>query len=101
MTGLGNKGTFEFPDKSLHKDDLIRSINSMRQKQTFSKMVIFMTSSYSATMFQDLSKDINVYALTACDKDTKSVPSDFDTTRKVYLSDKFSSTLLKCIHKFF
>ncbi|XP_067286259.1 legumain-like [Pseudorasbora parva] len=97
MTGLGNEGMFEFPHKSLHPDDFIGSINSM--SQTFSKMVIFMTSSYSATMFQDLSKDVNVYALTACDKFTQSVPSDFDEKRKVFLSDKFSSAWLRFIHK--
>ncbi|XP_051754424.1 legumain-like [Ctenopharyngodon idella] len=95
MTGVGTEGTFEFPEKSLYPADIIGAINNMSQKNKFSKMVIFMTSSYSARMFEGLSECGNAYALTACDKNIQSSPSDYDKHRNIYLSDKFSSTWLK------
>ncbi|XP_059379485.1 legumain-like [Carassius carassius] len=62
-------------------------------------MVIFMTSSYSATMFEDLAPNVDAYALTACTKYIQSSPSDYNDIRKIYLSDKFSSAWLKDINE--
>ncbi|XP_067226422.1 legumain-like [Chanodichthys erythropterus] len=95
MTGVGNEGTFEFPEKSLYPADIVGAIKDMSEKKKFAKMVIFMTSSYSARMFEGLPNNVNAYALTACDKNIQCCPSDYDKLRNVYLSDKFSSTWLK------
>ncbi|XP_067257330.1 legumain-like [Chanodichthys erythropterus] len=77
MTGVGTEGTFQFPEKP---------------------MVIFMTSSYSARMLKGLSKCGNAYALTACDENIQSTPSDYDEHKNIYLSDRFSSTWLKYLN---
>ncbi|XP_051769751.1 legumain-like [Ctenopharyngodon idella] len=95
MTGVGNEGTFEFPEKSLYPAEITGAIKNMSEENKFSKMVIFMTSSYSARMFEDFPNHVHAYALTACDKNIQSSPSDYDKHRNVYLSDKFSSTWLK------
>ncbi|XP_058650667.1 legumain-like [Onychostoma macrolepis] len=94
MTGLGTEGTFEFPEQSLSPYVFTEAIKNMSKEGKFSKMVIFMTSSYSATMFEGLNDDVNAFALTACDKNVQSCPSDFNESMKVYLSDKFSSAWL-------
>ncbi|XP_067264785.1 legumain-like [Chanodichthys erythropterus] len=58
-----------------------------------------MDSSYSGTMFKDLPKNVNVFALTSCDENIEICPTNFDETRDVFLSDKFSSTWLNYLDK--
>ncbi|XP_048048377.1 legumain-like [Megalobrama amblycephala] len=99
MSGLGNQGTFEFPEKQLYPADLIGALKSMHDGEKFAKMVIYMDSSYSGTMFKNLPKDLNVFALTSCDENIEICPTNFDETRDVFLSDKFSSTWLNYLDK--
>ncbi|XP_058627128.1 legumain-like [Onychostoma macrolepis] len=94
MSGLGTEGTFKFPEQLLCPADLIGAINNMHNENKFSKMVIFMSSSYSATMFQQLSGHVNVFALTSCGLTDENCPTDLDPNRNVFLSDKFSSAWL-------
>ncbi|XP_077071800.1 legumain-like [Siphateles boraxobius] len=54
-----------------------------------------MDSDYSGSMFEELPKDVDVFALTSCHKYSKNTPTDYDDKLKVYLSDLFSSTWLK------
>ncbi|KAI2647799.1 Legumain [Labeo rohita] len=59
MCGLGTVGTFQFPEQSLSNADFIGAINNMSQTAKFSKMVIFMSSSFSASVFEGLSNSVN------------------------------------------
>ncbi|KAK2876068.1 hypothetical protein Q8A67_020164 [Cirrhinus molitorella] len=99
MSGLGTEGTFEFPEQSLRKADFVGAINNMSQKEKFSKMVIFMSSSFSGSMFEGLSDSVNVFGLTSSEKHTQTCPSDYNEKRRVFLSDKFSSACLDFIHR--
>ncbi|KAK9969041.1 hypothetical protein ABG768_027252 [Culter alburnus] len=99
MSGLGNQGTFEFPEKSLYPADLIGALKSMQDGGKFSKMVIYMDSSYSGTMFKDFPEDLNVFALTSCDENIEICPTNYDESRDVFLSDKFSSAWLNYLDK--
>ncbi|KAK7154555.1 hypothetical protein R3I94_007774 [Phoxinus phoxinus] len=95
MTGLGQGGGFQFPETALSPKDLIATIKDMHTENKFSKMVIYMDSDYSGSMFEGLPSDVNVFALTSCHKYIENTPTDYDGERKVYLSDLFSSTWLR------
>ncbi|XDV30014.1 hypothetical protein PO909_033021 [Leuciscus waleckii] len=97
MCGVGKEGAFPFLEKELSPDKLIETLKSMHDNCKFSKMVIYMDSSYSETMFKDLPEDINVFALTSCSKYIETTPTDYDGPRGVFLSDKFASHWLKMI----
>ncbi|XP_056127458.1 legumain-like [Rhinichthys klamathensis goyatoka] len=71
----------------------------MHDGSKFSKMVIYMDSDYSGAMFEDLPKDIDVFALASCHKYIENTPTDYDQQRKVYLSDLFSSTWLRHLNE--
>ncbi|XDV30016.1 hypothetical protein PO909_033023 [Leuciscus waleckii] len=88
---------FQFLERTLSPDKLIETLKSMHDNCKFSKMVIYMDSSYSETMFKDLPEDINVFALTSCSKYIETTPTDYDGPRGVFLSNKFSSAWLKMI----
>ncbi|KAK9965966.1 hypothetical protein ABG768_005025 [Culter alburnus] len=98
MSSLGDEGTFGFPGQNLDAADLIGAINSMHHDKKFSKMVIYMDSDKSKSMFKDLSPLKNVYAVTSSDEKAKNQPNNYDTIRKVYLSDEFSSAWLTFIN---
>ncbi|XP_056598400.1 legumain-like [Triplophysa dalaica] len=95
MTGLGTENTFEFPEESLHASDFIAAIQNMTDKNKFSKMIIFVDSSYSANLFKNqLTDNEKVFVLTSCSRGTEITPTDYNKKRDVFLSDKFSSTWL-------
>ncbi|XP_048026261.1 legumain-like [Megalobrama amblycephala] len=98
MSTTGGRNTFAFPDHSLPAADLIAAIESMFNNDKFSKMAIYMDSDYSATMFNDLSHSKNVYAVSSCDEKSTNILSDKDSSMGFFLSDQFSSALLKFIH---
>ncbi|KAK7154553.1 hypothetical protein R3I94_007772 [Phoxinus phoxinus] len=98
MTGLGQEGRFQFPETALSPDALIDTIKVMHGENEFSKMVIYMDSDYSGSMFEGLPSDVNVFALTSCSKYTTNTPTDYDDERKVYSSDLFSSTWLRYLN---
>ncbi|KAG1945117.1 legumain-like [Pimephales promelas] len=95
MTGVGQEGGFQFPEKALDPKAFTDALKSMHDGKKFSKMVIYMDSDYSGSMFEGLPEDIEVFALTSCHKFIENTPTDYDDQREVYLSDLFSSHWLK------
>ncbi|XP_056326095.1 legumain-like [Danio aesculapii] len=95
MSGEGNNGNFKFPEDSLTANQFTTTINSMSGKKKYSKMMIFMDSDNSNTMFAGLYDNISVYAVASCDSTNQSVLSDPD--RGTYLSDQFSAAWLTFI----
>ncbi|XP_056127460.1 legumain-like [Rhinichthys klamathensis goyatoka] len=64
MSGLGKEGSqhegaFKFLQKALSPDAFMDTLKSMQEGKKFSKMVIFMESDYSATMFTDFPKGVD------------------------------------------
>ncbi|XP_056598377.1 legumain-like [Triplophysa dalaica] len=100
MTGLGTDTTFEFPEESLHASEFIAAIQNMTDKNKFSKIIIFVDSSYSANLFKNqLTDNEKVFVLTSCSEDTEITPTDYNKERDVFISDKFSSTWFQFLDK--
>ncbi|XP_050951503.1 legumain [Labeo rohita] len=70
----GGAGRFSFPNSILHAHDLIETIKEMARNCKFSKMVLYMASCHSASMFTNLPKNIHVYALTSAREDESGYP---------------------------
>ncbi|XP_026063507.1 legumain [Carassius auratus] len=87
----GGSGTFTFPNSTLHAHDLIETIKKMARNNQFSKMVIYMESCHSGSMFTKLPNNVHVYAVTAARADESSYACYFDNERKTFLSDEFSA----------
>lgn len=97
MSGVGSEGKFDFPEESLTATDLIKTINIMNAGKKYSKMVIYMDSDFSASMFTSLSGLINVYAVASCDSSNPNIPYPYDSERSTCLSDEFSAAWLKFV----
>ncbi|XP_016398710.1 legumain-like [Sinocyclocheilus rhinocerous] len=87
----GGSGIFTFPNSTLHAHDLIETIKEMARNNKFSKMVIYMESCHSGSMFTKLPNNVHVYAVTAARADENSYACYFDFERKTFLSDEFSA----------
>lgn len=59
----GSPGSISFPSKFLYADQLISTLKQMNG--TFSKLVFYLETCESGSMFVNLPADINVYALSA------------------------------------
>ncbi|XP_043084837.1 legumain-like [Puntigrus tetrazona] len=92
MTDHGAPSLFCFPNNSsLYASDLIETIKEMARDRKFSKMVIYMESCYSGSMFTQLPNNIHVYAVTSTKPGDKGYACYKDTKRQTYLSDEFSA----------
>ncbi|XP_043079692.1 legumain-like isoform X2 [Puntigrus tetrazona] len=91
LSDHGSPGIFCFPNNTLHANDLIETIKEMARNKKFSKMVIYMESCFSASMFTQLPDNIHVYAVTAAGANERSYACYFDPVRKTYLADVFSA----------
>uniref|UniRef100_A0A8C2ISZ4 legumain n=1 Tax=Cyprinus carpio TaxID=7962 RepID=A0A8C2ISZ4_CYPCA len=87
----GGSGIFTFPNSTLHAHDLIETVQKMARNNQFSKMVIYMESCHSGSMFTKLPNNVHVYAVTAARADESSYACYFDNERKTFLSDEFSA----------
>ncbi|CAL4087008.1 unnamed protein product [Meganyctiphanes norvegica] len=98
MVDHGAPGIFGFPPHPnsgfhfLKATDLIDTINSMHKLSKYKKMVIYLESCQSGSMFQNLlPDDMNVLAVTASNAKEMSFACYLDDTLyKTYLGDVFS-----------
>uniref|UniRef100_A0A9J7ZTJ2 legumain n=1 Tax=Cyprinus carpio carpio TaxID=630221 RepID=A0A9J7ZTJ2_CYPCA len=91
LSDHGSTGLFCFPNSTLYAHDLIETIKEMARGNKFSKMVIYMESCHSGSMFTQLPNDIHVYAVTAARGDQSSYACYLDPERNTYLADEFSA----------
>ncbi|XP_058624427.1 legumain-like isoform X2 [Onychostoma macrolepis] len=91
LTDHGGSGIFCFPNDILHASDLIETIKEMARNNKFAKMVIYMESCHSGSMFTKLPNNVHVYAVTAARADEASYACYFDSERETFLSDEFSA----------
>ena len=64
----GGPGTLLFPDRLMNVKELHKALEDMHDNKKFAKLVFYLESCHSGSMFMDLSKDLNIYALTASDE---------------------------------
>ncbi|XP_042609718.1 legumain-like isoform X2 [Cyprinus carpio] len=91
LSDHGGSNTFCFPKGTLHAHDLIETIKEMARNYKFSKMVIYMESCESGSMFTTLPDNVHVYAVTSARAHENGYACYFDSVRKTYLSDEFSA----------
>ncbi|KAL1250958.1 hypothetical protein QQF64_018754 [Cirrhinus molitorella] len=87
----GSLGFFSFPNSALYAHELIATIKEMARNNKFSKMVIYMESCESGSMFTELPENIHVYAVSAATANESSYACYFDSVRKTFLADEFSA----------
>lgn len=87
----GAPNLIAFGQKFLHSKDLMKVLKEMHQEQKFAKLVFYLESCESGSMFKTLlPKDINILALSASNSSQSSYACYFDKKRKTYLGDVFS-----------
>ncbi|XP_072523785.1 legumain-like [Salminus brasiliensis] len=97
LSDHGNKGVFAFPKDYLYASDLIHTINEMAGRQQFSKMVIYMESCCSGSMIEHLSKNTEVYGVSASSPYESHCACFYDEDRFTFLAGEFTACwLLHC-----
>ncbi|KAA0724883.1 Legumain [Triplophysa tibetana] len=91
LTDHGSPGLFGFPNSTLYAHDLITAIKKMVKNHQFSKMVIYLESCYSGSMFTQLPNNVHVYAVSSTKANEKGYACYYDPVRKTFLSDEFSA----------
>ncbi|CAN8011543.1 unnamed protein product [Ixodes pacificus] len=87
----GGPGLIAFPNDNLHATSLNGALKLMHEQNKFAKLVFYLESCESGSMFQHLlPDDINVYATTAANGEEPSAACYYDTFRNTYLGDVYS-----------
>nr|XP_009305247.2 legumain-like [Danio rerio] len=97
MSGVGSDANFKFPQDSLDAHQFTTTINTMSDNKKYSKMVIFMDSDNSQSVFKGLYTNIHVYGVASCDSANQNRSVQNDPDRGIYLSDQFSAAWLTFI----
>jgi len=74
----------------LYATDLLSTLQGMHTQKRYKKLVFYLESCESGSMFTALPTDISVYATTAATPDQSSYAFYFDSTRNTYLGDEYS-----------
>ncbi|KAK8803850.1 hypothetical protein WA158_001544 [Blastocystis sp. Blastoise] len=61
-----------FPLEELHSKDLLDTIYKMHEKKMYKRLVYYMEACFSGSMFDEMSVDVNAYALTAANGEESS-----------------------------
>jgi len=86
----GAEGLIAFPSEELYADDLISAIETMHSANRYGKLVFYLESCESGSMFKKLPDDINVFATTASSPYESSYAVYYDDTYQAYLGDEYS-----------
>ena len=94
--GHGSKGVLFFPTgKYGYADELHEAIQTMHTKGMYNKLLFYMESCYSGSMFDGLTDDLNVYVLTAANAVEPSYAQYCNIPKyKVCLSNEWSASWL-------
>jgi legumain len=68
----GATGLIAFPSTYLYANDLLSAINDMHTSKMYNKLVYYLEACESGSMFVNLPKNINAYALSASSPDESS-----------------------------
>jgi legumain len=86
----GAEGLIAFPSEELFADDLRTALKAMHEANRFEKLVFYLESCESGSMFRVLHDDIDVFATTASSPWESSYAVYYDDTRETYLGDEYS-----------
>ncbi|KAK3770711.1 hypothetical protein RRG08_037900 [Elysia crispata] len=65
----GGPGSLLMPDRLMTAKELNGALREMHAKKKFANLIFYLESCESGSMFEDLPKDLNIYAITASDAD--------------------------------
>lgn len=98
----GAEGLIAFPEEFLMANDLLNTLKNMHTKKAYNKLVFYLEACESGSMFVNLPKDINIYAITAANTTESSWATYCDPDDKVSgksigtcLGDEFSVNFLE------
>jgi len=89
----GGPGVIGFPnEEGVWSDDITYVINYMRTNKKYSKLLFYIEACYSGSLFEDhLEDDLQVYAVTAANSTQESYATTYDSNRKIFISDEWST----------
>ncbi|CAG2106336.1 unnamed protein product [Medioppia subpectinata] len=88
----GGHALVAFASDYLYANDLNDALQYMYRRKMYSRLVFYMEACYSGSMFdQFLPNNINVYANTAANTTQSSYSRYYDSYRKTWLGDSYSS----------
>ena len=92
----GSYGIVSLPSDYLDALTLQKTIASMHAKRKFKRLLIYLESCYSGSMFQDyLPQNMSVMAVTASNSTEPSFACFYDRTLNTFLADVFSYTWMR------
>lgn len=92
FVGHGTHGVLMFPNHELFADDFLSAIKNMKNRNKFSKMVMYIEACFAGSLFDNLlPDDMNVFVVTAADSREPSSGCFRDDKQNTWLSNVFSS----------
>ncbi|XP_054758862.2 legumain-like [Lytechinus pictus] len=86
----GGTDLIAFPDGELEKNDLMNALKKMHRQQKFGKLVFYLEACESGSMFDGMSKDLNIFATTAANPDESSWGYYCNNSMDNCLGDEYS-----------
>ena len=72
LTSHGGPGSIAVGNTSIHVEDFLDTIQYMHQNRMYKHFLVLLEACYSGSIFKDLPKDINVYAISSTDPEHES-----------------------------
>ena len=72
FTDHGATGLIAFPEEYLFMEDLMDILSEMQQARKYGQLVFYLETCFSGSMFEKLSRDLNVYAVSAANAQEES-----------------------------
>lgn len=76
LVGEGHVSSVKFPGQSLHADNVTAVLKLMKKNGKFGELVFYLDSNHSGSMFDGLSEDMPVYAMTSTDSSGSAPKAD-------------------------
>ena len=86
----GAPGIVAFPSHYLDAMALNQTLQNMAKMRRFSKMLFYLESCESGSMFEELAADLGVLAVTASNSTSPSFAAHYDERLNTFLADEFS-----------
>lgn len=108
FTDHGSRKLLAFPNDYLYAFQLIDALKSMHSKDMYKELVFYMEACYSASMFETLPRDLNIYVTTAANGKESSYanycfPDDVIDGKHLgtCLGDEYSSNWMESVEEMY
>ncbi|XP_075231671.1 legumain-like [Lycorma delicatula] len=98
FTDHGDVGLIQLPDWFITYHQLLKALENMKNKNMYRKLLFFMEACHSGSMFQQLPKNISIYATTAADAHQSSYSIYCEEKNLPCLGDQYSISWMESIN---